>query len=319
MNFAFIHAACDLAKDPFPYIKAFEVTGLGEMSLVEYRGGTDFLERLKRTEPEVIFFGGPYDDDAPSDETFSSMRRIAPLVNISMDAADPTWEYVTWAKSRNDWKDWFDLNVSIDGVVGAATDYATLTPVDVRMYREQFKRGIRCGFSGVTSHVPVETSKGKAQHPRTVLLEGLAASVKAQNHSLDRSASEYANFMMRCQIAINTSWTQSPRRTYIAKRHISGWLGRQCTGAFFDIHHIKGRVLDAGWAGCCLLESAGSPIGDWFPADSYYIYHDLEEATHLINTLTDNDIGAAAEKLHAHAVAHYHPKEIYGSILRRVH
>jgi hypothetical protein len=83
-------------------------------------------------------------------------------------------------------------------------------------------------------------------------------------------------------------------------------------------HHIKGRVLESGWAGCALLESAGSPIAEWFPEDCYFTWRDAKEAAAIIRDATDEEIAHRAERLAKEVRARYSAKLIYGEILRRI-
>ena len=105
---------------------------------------------------------------------------------------------------------------------------------------------------------------------------------------------EHVQFMKRCRMIINISDTGSGQR-----------------------HHVKGRILEAGFAGCALLEDAESPIGDWFPPDCYITYRDPRHAAELIEGLPDEAIDAAARALAAHVREHYGAAKIYGEIIER--
>ena len=71
-------------------------------------------------------------------------------------------------------------------------------------------------------------------------------------------------------MVLNTSWTGSDR------------------------HHIKGRVLEAGWAGCALLEQAESPIAKWFPR-IVILLGDAKEAAEIIKNASDDEINLRPE------------------------
>ena len=105
----------------------------------------------------------------------------------------------------------------------------------------------------------------------------------------------HAAFLGRCRLALNFSATGSGERD-----------------------HIKGRVLEAGWAGCALLEPVGSPFARWFPPDACIRYGDAHEASRLINTLDGEHIERAATLLTETLNERYRPEMIYGEILERV-
>ncbi len=321
MKFVFIHAPDPPPLDPFPYIQGgFEASGLGAMHYQVYRrcalNDDAFLKQLEDINPAAIFYGADIVGDwAPTNVMYGRMRSIAPLISILPDGGDPNW-VGTCREIRDDKR--FDLVVSIDGVHSDVVDHVTLTPVDRRLYSSppQYRK-IRCGFSGswLTPINPAKIPRGdiRRQHPRTDIwnaLKGCEAAV-VQKHSLQRSVYAYAQFMMQCKIAVNMSWAQVPKVVF-------GKRGRPKRILWDANHQLKGRVLDAAWAGCCLLESKGSPIGNWFPDEAFYLYSSPEELLHLVHVLSDNNISSAAQKLNAHAQTHYHPRRIYADILKRV-
>ncbi len=323
-NFIFIHSPDPPPIDPFPYIGcAFEAANLGKMHCLEYRRGLVddkvLLEQIKRLEPTAIFYGAEsVRDGAPPIDLYHSIREIAPLISILLDGGDPVWRE-TCKRFRREKR--FDLVASIDGIKSDIVDYVTLTPVDYRLYSDPpQQRDIRCGFSG-TPIPPLRSSLVPSglidrRHPRTKVLDALAGceSLVVLKHSLDRSVSSYAKFMMQCRISVNTSWSQSPEVMF---RNVRG--RQRVSKVIWDTtHQIKGRVLDAAWARCCLLETVGSPISQWFPVGSYILYSSTEELLHLINTLSDDIIESTAEKLFTYTVDNYHPRKIYQGILSSV-
>ncbi len=305
------------AVHPFPLAAAFDATGLGQMHFVFYQAEekTEFLERIKRLEPKAIFFGDPH-SVFPIEIRFG-LREIASLISLSTDTAGHNEKRNAALCSQEDYES-VDLNVSFDGIVSPVMDLMTVTPVDYRNFQGDLQRDIRCGFSGSVPS-PQKTPKfiEKVKSPRAMILEGLKAcsSVTIQLNTQGQTFIEYARFMLRCKLSVNTSHSGYGRWIHRPCRHPDGWVGGILSDIKFDIHHLKGRVLEAGWAGCCLLESAGSPIANWFPEGSYYIYHNTDELKHLVNTLTDGEISTTAENLGIYTRAHYHPRRIYQGIL----
>ena len=54
------------------------------------------------------------------------------------------------------------------------------------------------------------------------------------------------------------------------------------TGSY-ERMHVKGRVIEAGLAGCLLLEQADSPTRDWFEAGVDYLpYQSMGQAKEIV-------------------------------------
>lgn len=290
----------------------------------------EILEVAREMSPDVIFYIGANEGSGiPVVETFLALRDLAPLINLCCDAGDWPWHNPL---RHYEEAGCFDLQVALDGSRDAPVDLATVTPVDPSPYAQSGPRTVRCGFSGGVAPrdriVPAEVRIPNRRPPRVfkkrpanVLPAWPSPSKKvriitaepqtARDHviwnlgdaeecvtvrrrSLISLYSDHAAFMLSCQLIINFSATG--------------------TGT---MHHIKGRVLEAGWAGCALLESKGSPIAKWLPEGSYFIFCDVDHARSLIDRLTDEEIMASAALLSRHVRENYHPRQIYGEILER--
>lgn len=294
----------------------------------------EILATARKMAPDIIHYIGACDSPGiPSIETFLSLKALAPLVNLCCDAGDWPW-HEPIARYRE--AECFTLHVTLDGCRDAPVDLVTLTPVDPAPYAKIMPRTVRCGFSGGVSPTTVEVVIPRSNFPNRAMpkltkgrpanvlpawtprhrkfrritvpglphttrdhvvwnLEKMEDVVTVRRRTSAAPYSEHVDFMLSCQMIVNTS--------------DSG------TGA---THQIKGRVLEAGWAGCALLESEGSPIADWLPAGSYFTYRDIPHAKLLIEGLSDNIIAEHAELLNAHVKSHYHPRQIYGEILARI-
>lgn len=243
------------------------------------------IDAAAAEKPEVIFYIGAVKGTGnPRAETYRELRTIAPLVNLCSDAADKPWHGVLAAYANHKC---FDLQVSLDGGRPTAIDISMLTPVDPRPYEGLGpERDIRCGFSGGVGH-----HNQRAEIVRALECPG-GLTVRERSQS---NYEDHVLFIRRCRMILNTSFTG--------------------TG---QAHHIKGRVLEAGWAGCALLESEGSPICNWFPPDCYLIYRDPKEAAEMIRDLDDETIERTAKRLAEEVRARYTAKTIYGEILRKI-
>ena len=241
--------------------------------------------KVEEMRPDVIFWiGASKARGNPRSHAFRAWREVAPTVLICSDATDKPWHPVlAGCRTRGD----FDLMVAIDGGHGAPVDLATLTPVDARPFSNWPGRNIRCGFSGNVGR----------WNSRSEIVSALKwfGGLTVRERSEQDPYSEHVNFLMRCQMLLNISVTG--------------------TG---HAHHIKGRVLEAGWAGCALLESEGSPIGKWFPPDCYITYSDPIQAAWFIKHLPHRDLERCARRLAEEVRQRFTAAQIYGEILHGI-
>ncbi len=242
------------------------------------------IDAVRAAKPDVIFYIGAMNGSGtPRPETYLELRLIAPMVNFCSDSADMPWHPVLEAYAR---MKCFDLQVGIDGPAASPVDYATLTPVDTRQFDIEVEKDIRFGFSG-----SVGNWNGRSEIVKSLMWFG---GLEVRHRQSGDTYPDHVRFMKRCRIIFNVSMTGSGHR-----------------------NHIKGRVLEAGWAGCALLESEGSPIGNWFPSDCYMIYRDPKEAADIARDIDDATIDRYARRLSEEVRARYHPKIIYTEILKR--
>ena len=264
----------------------------------------EILTRAKEVSPDIIFYiGGAQGDGNPDVKTLCRLRELAPSINLCCDAGDEPWHPLLRRYRENGC---FDLQVSLDGIRKVPVDMVTITPVDPRPWKHPGKhRPIRCGFSGGAS--PAITPRGRRTRDTFKIRFQPAITRERVIHYLEanelivvgrrvkgRSYSDHASFVMSCRMILNTSASGSGHA-----------------------HQIKGRVLEAGWAGCALLEPETSPIAEWMPEGSYFSYRDVLHAEELINNLTNGQIATSAALLSRHVRKNYHPRQIYGGILER--
>lgn len=276
--------------------------------------------------PDIIFYIGANEGSGiPTVKTFLALRDLAPLINLCCDAAD--WP---WHEPLNHYKEagCFDLQVALDGNHDAPVDLVTVTPVDPAPYSQSMPRAIRCGFSGGVS--PENQSVFKTSFsrypPRSLTKARPANALPAWSPSHKKRVSVPSmSRVIRDQVVWNTKGlivVRERKSTAPYSEHVAFLLSCQMVvnvsiSGSGDAHQIKGRVLEAGWAGCALLETEGSPIATWMPQGSYFIYHDADHAQSLIESLTDEQITKSAVILSQYVRSHYHPRQIYGEILKR--
>lgn len=251
------------------------------------RNDWKWLQAVTKAQPDVIFYIGAVDGQGiPKPLTLASLNNVAPMIHLCSDAADSPWHQKL---TKYDWHKCFRLQVAIDGGGngGSYVGLSTLTPIDPVPFSFRATRDIRCGFSG---------SVGRWDKRSEVLnaldwFGGLTVRKRQKTEGYE----EHGLFLIHCQMTINTSWTGTGAR-----------------------HHVKGRVLEAGWAGCALLEHEDSPIGDWFPKGCYFTWRDAKEAAEIIRDASDAEIESRAIQLAAKVRACFAPEMIYGEMLELV-
>jgi hypothetical protein len=254
-------------------------------SYTSIRNDWKFKIAAEAANPDVIFYIGACSGRGlPQLPTLRSLRDIAPVVNLVSDAADKPWPRVLAAYRK---AECFDLYVSIDGAEQPEIDLATLTPVDPAPFKmlTAASRDIHCGFSGEIG--------GR----RSEILVPLSASgmLTVRLRARWGGYEDHVRFLCRCRATINISITGSGQS-----------------------HHVKGRVVEAGWAGCALFEDTESPAGDWLPEDCLVRYGDADDVARLLRVLTEQGIAGYAERLAERVRTLYHPARIYGAILDRI-
>lgn len=176
----------------------------------------------------------------------------------------------------------FDVYVSMDG--SERPGYVPkLTPVDVRPYapRPWDQRTVAVGYTG---------GRGGEKGP---IIDAIGA-----QHAGDAAPHDaMARFMCDCRIIVN------------APRTGSG-----------DADHVKGRVVETGFAGACLLERRNAAIARWFEPGFHYVeFSDASDAARMMQWISANDATARqiAQNLMERVVALHHPAVFWRDIAER--
>ncbi len=250
----------------------------------------NILQVARDAAPDVIFYvGGNIGSGLPSYETLRILRTIAPSVHLCWDATDAPWHSALSIYKR---EGCFNLQVAMDGGTNSPVDMATLTPIDPRPYRKSVIRFRRCAFAG--QNVAERVTYGQSyQHPRWHVLTPLVKrGLVEYRERNDGPYSDYAAYIMGCQILLNISHTGTGKA-----------------------HHVKVRVVEAGFAGCALLEMKDAPTTDWIPKELLFLYTTTEEAAVVIQS---TEIADKASALGVYVRENYNPQRIYESILVRL-
>jgi len=173
----------------------------------------------------------------------------------------------------------FSKQVNIDGQDSPA-DLTTLSPIDTRGFEFDSKKDISWGFSGNLF----------AQH-RRILVSKINGKVFIRLRD-NSDYLEYVKFIKRCRVVINTSLT-----------------GTETT------QHVKGRVLETGFADACLMEPKHSPTSKWIPEDLFLTYSSPQDLCEQIDSVKDEEILTKANGFSAYVKEHYSPEKIYNQML----
>lgn len=226
----------------------------------------EFVEHAQHTQPHMIMYIGAIEQyhgrPVLQPDILKRLNDIAPMVHICGDASDrPWWE---WLQLYHD-QGCFSAQVSIDGVFNTPlTEHkeglVLLTPTIPSAFipTDWDARNIQASMAGGLGH---------GQRAELVAnLHGRGA-IEWMDSRDGRSYDDMAEFMCRSRIVVN-----SP---------MNG------TG---DADHVKGRVIECGWAGACLLERVKSPTRRWFQKGLEYLeYSGVEDALKKIEWAREHD------------------------------
>jgi hypothetical protein len=251
----------------------------------------ELVELTRRIAPDFAVFIGalePYHTKpVPSPDVLRRVRDVAPLIHMCNDAADDPW----WDKLiEYDRKACFDVQVSIDGsthnpIASFAIGLLALTPTDHRPFapRPWDEREIGCGFVGGLGH------SRRADDIRT--LQSMGA-LDFRPGPEGRSYDEFARIM--CDIRVMPNFPDTG------------------TGRFT---HVKGRVVEAGLAGCCVIERRGAPTDHWFmPGMDYLEYDTMDDVRAL---LEDPRLEMIARRFHDRVLTEHHPRVFWRRVLEK--
>lgn len=280
---------------------AESLRAFGEVAILQYdlAGRTDQLlyDLAKEAAPDFIAYIGSRWGHQPSISTLARINeKIAPMAHICSDAADQPWwdllrEYHTCGA--------FSVQVAIDGSHKwpcAEANLTMLTPVDPALFGEPLThnlRGVRFGYAG-------NAGGGPASRRTLVLCELLkhrALDIRIRSN-LPYTYEAMCDYLANCRISLNIAYTGT-------EQHM----------------HVKGRVIESGLAGCCLLETKGSPASYWFrPGVDYFEYGSAEEALAIVRDMRDypHITEAMGLSLRKRVLDQHTPAKFWATIFDRV-
>lgn len=218
------------------------------------------------------------------------MREVAPTIHICGDGSDePWWEHLV----EYDRRGCFSAQISIDGnpqtpISEMATGLVTLTPTDPAIFgpRPWSEKNIACGMAG-----------GRGHGERANLLQALAGAKMLvwMDSAGGASYDALGEFLGRCQVVANCPVNGSGRGD-----------------------HVKGRVIEAAFAGAALLERANPITRRWFRLDEYFEYADPDGAIAKLRWCAEHlaDVAATAERFRTRALAEHHPRVFWSNAFK---
>jgi len=260
----------------------------GHMAIVD--------EAKNRIKPDFIVYIGAIPGPVHSVPTFGifrQFRKIAPLIHMCNDAGDaPWWPYL---KAYNE-EDCFDVQVAIDGSSSPINTFkngiALLTPIDCRPF-EPKPWNERTTNMAMSSNAIGHGARGRVVQG---LIDRRILTFRKGTNEL-HSYEDYAQFLCNSKIVFNHPMTGSG-----------------------DYQHVKGRVVEAGFAGACLLERKGSPTSTWLlPGIDYLEYedNDPDAVVALMTNAGDTILQQTAHNLHERVVRIHHPKVFWNAVLAK--
>lgn len=275
----------------------------------------ELLAEAAHFRPDLIVYVSALEGKfVPSDQTMGELSIFAPIVHMLFDGGDPPW----WPRLQElEESGIFDVTVSIDGnhdwpggkdwmsswrIKNGLTLLTPVCPIFYPPTPYKFsERPFPIGFAG---NVGGWMRKGVVERMQQdgmpfVLRDREEPIVVTQKTSAGHSTYvDYAKFLQNCNIIINVPWTGSGTRK-----------------------HVKGRVVEAGWAGACLLEWDNPHTRRWFtPRFHYEEYGNPQECVEAARMLIARPrrMAEMAAELHAAVKLQHAPQAFWEAVFDAV-
>lgn len=241
----------------------------GKEAQYHYDGEVDhnILKRFDSYKPDVVIYSGPAAGKClPMNDTFAEMRKTAKVIALVCDGGCPNWHPLLQTyKDEN----LFDLIVNIDGNHDwprRAHDLTFWGLIDPSYYNKTVEKTVPLGFAGGTG----------SKHRRDVLerLNRFRIELPNRNESWG-TYQDYADFMLRTRAVINFPQTGSGKTT-----------------------HLKYRIIESGFARCCVFEQSNPITKRYFDAGRDYVeYESVEHLQMLLEKTTEEEMRVCAKNL----------------------
>lgn len=254
----------------------------------------ELVDTAKSWKPDFILFIGAIEQyhgrPVPQPDILRALNAVAPMIHMCDDAGDPPWWPMLEVYDR---EKCFSVQVSIDGAPGTPIDHfengmLALTPIDWRSFKPVLweHKTIKLGMVGGLGHSSRKATTEALQQ------KGL---IDFRQGPTGRSYDEMGEIMCNTKITYNYGITGSTQSM-----------------------HVKGRVVEAGFAGSALLEKCGSPTKNWFEVGVDFLEFDnAEEAAQIIEITDDDHWRQMAARLHCKVLTQHHPVLFWKSVLEK--
>jgi hypothetical protein len=282
-----------------PWLASLDYLARHDVSVTWYTRETPcdhiILNDVFAAQPDIILYTGMADwDKTPSLSTFRRLRKYAPIVHISGDLSDPPYD--PYLKRYGE-DGTFDLTVNIDGNDEwnrhGAKGITLLSPTAPQFFADPKPlagRPIDFGFAG---------GLGSPSRREIVeYLQGAAGLVVKPYDNRWGSYADYARFLQDCKIVLNIPFSGSDA-----------------------VRQVKGRVLEAGLAGCVLLDHVESKSQNWLAmGHDYFVYHDKEGAARGVKYALGGEMALQpfADRLSSWVREQHSPDRFWGRVFSEV-
>lgn len=258
---------------------------------------TELFRAAKELQPDLIVYIGSRWGKMPATSTLAQLNsKVAPAVHLCSDAADqPWWDLLMEYHYQGS----FAVQVAIDGNRKwplADTQLTLLTPVLPSDFpdgnRPHADRTAVCVYAGNTG--------GTGSQRRLILsdlLQFKLINLRVRS-DLPFTYESYCEYLSGARMSLNVSFAAME----MAKQ-------------------VKGRVLESGLAGACLLELQGSPTSEWFTAGHDYLeYTQTSDVRNHIERMK-REPGMTQEigfRLRKRVLEEHSPKQFWSTIFKRL-
>lgn len=236
-------------------------------SLRSYKLDAAVKEAALAAKPDVIVYIGACAGNIPSTSLWCELREtVAPTVHLVSDAADEPWWFLL---QEYDAQGAFTVLCTMDGNPdwpNSKKHITGLTPVPLAYYPEPIPHADRkmvFGFAGNCGNHHVNkdgTKTGRMWMVEPMRQFGLQTRQRGTDKDGYDGYKDAAEFNRQSRITVNFPRTGS-----------------------YERFHVKGRVIEAGMAGCLLLEQKGSPTPLWFtPGTDYLEWQTADEVRWMV-------------------------------------
>lgn len=251
------------------------------------------VDKVREVSPDfVLYIGAPAPYHArpvPAPDILAAINKISPTVHICGDGGDPPWWPILEEYDR---ERCFTVQVNIDGSPSPVSSFRNgllrLAPMDPRPFKP----------------LPWNERKHLA-----MLMGGMGGGERG----------EITTALVQKQLL---QWYPGPGRPYddLAAIMCSYKIGfnHPMTGSGTKMH-VKGRLVEVGYAGCVLLERYGSPAQNWFfPGIEYLTYNTAGDAARLIEVTPDALLQQMAHEFHEHVMKEHSPAAFWGKVFDKM-